>query len=268
MGQLLHRGNPAVRPLLPALQEAATSRIILVACDYDGTLAPIVADPDHAFPDDRAVQALASLAQLPGTHAAILSGRQVSVLEELSGAPVGVELIGSHGAERSDRLPEIDGRAREELAGVGKRLASLCQEFPGARLEAKPAGIAFHYRNVEPEQRSAAQIAARQVGHAHPELALLEGKMVVEFAGSATNKGDALLAVMDRVQADMVIFVGDDVTDENAFSVLRPVDVGVKVGPGETRARYRVEDQTQVAAILESLLAHRRDLPKDLTTGC
>jgi trehalose-phosphatase len=255
-------------PVMQALQRAAASPNVLVASDYDGTLAPIVADPDRAFPDTRAMRALASLAELPGIHAAILSGRQVSVLEALSGGPVGVKLVGSHGAEQADGAPKIDGQLREELAEVRRQLASLCEEFPGARLEAKPTGVAFHYRNVESEQQSAAESAARRVGLAHPELALLEGKMVVEFAGSAIDKGDALLVLRDRTRAEVIVFIGDDVTDENAFAALRPVDVGVKVGPEPTRARFRVDDQAQVAEILEALLAFRLDRSRDRNPGC
>ena len=251
-----------MRLLTQALRGAAACRVVLVACDYDGTLAPIVVDPDRAYPEARAMTALASLAVLPDTHVAILSGRQVSVLEALSGRPFGVVLIGSHGAESAGRSPNIEAQARRDLAAVGRRLADLCDEFPGSRLEMKPAGVAFHFRNVDPERQSAAQSEARRIGLDSPVLVLIEGKKVVEFVGSAMDKGDALVALRDRVQADVVVFIGDDVTDENAFAVLRPVDVGLKVGPQATRARFRVDDQTQVAVILETLLAFRTQRPE------
>ena len=257
-----------MRLLTQALRGTAACRVVLVASDYDGTLAPIVTDPDRAYPEARAMSALASLAVLPDTHAAILSGRQLSVLEALSGRPSGVTLIGSHGAEAAGGSPDVEAQARQDLAAVGRQLADLCDEFPGSRLETKPAGVAFHFRNVDPARQSAAQSEARRIGLDFPVLVLIEGKKVVEFVGSAADKGDALVALRDRVQADVVVFIGDDVTDEDAFAVLRPVDVGLKVGPRATRARFRVDDQTQVAGILETLLAFRTQRPEIPLAGC
>jgi trehalose 6-phosphate phosphatase len=245
--------------LTQALKIAAASDVVLVASDYDGTLAPIVADPDRAYPDARALAALVSLSALPGTYAAMLSGREVAVLEQLTGGSPGVELVGSHGAEQAGRSPHLEAPAQGDLADVHNRLAKLCDEFPGSQLEAKPAGVAFHYRNVDPARQPAAKAAARRIGLDYPGLVMLEGKRVVEYAGSQTHKGHALLTLRDRWEADVVVFIGDDVTDENAFAALRPVDVGIKVGPEATRARFRVDDQTHVAAVLESLLAFRRD---------
>jgi len=96
-------------------------------------------------------------------------------------------------------------------------------------------------------------------------LTILNGKRVVEITGSATNKGHALRSLRDRWAADVVVFIGDDITDEDAFAALRPIDVGIKVGAGATRARFRVDDQTQVASVLESLLAFRRDKSRRVT---
>lgn len=245
--------------LRQALERAAASGVVLVASDYDGTLAPIVANPDLAHPDARALPALVSLGTLADTHAAILSGRDAAVLRRLTGAPTGVELVGSHGAERNGCLPQVEAQAREDLAAVQVRLAALCDKFPGSRLEVKPAGVAFHYRNVAAALHPTAQASARRIGLGFPGLTILLGKRVVELAGSTTNKGHALLALRDRWAADVVVYIGDDVTDEDAFAALRPDDVGVKVGAHPTRAEFRVDDQTQVSAVLESLLSLRRD---------
>ena len=248
-----------MKPLEQALKVVAGSDTVLVASDYDGTLAPIVADPDHAFPDARALAALVSLGALSGTHVAMLSGREVAVLERLTGSVPGVELVGSHGAERSGRGPDIEAQAREDLAGVRVRLAGLCRDFPGSHLEVKPAGVAFHYRRVDAEHRPAAQAAAHRIGLDYAGLTVLEGKQVVEVTGSTANKGDALLALRDRWAADVVVFIGDDITDEDAFATLRPLDVGIKVGDGATKARFQIGDQAQVATVLESLLAFRQE---------
>lgn len=241
-----------------ALQTAAETATLLVASDYDGTLAPIVTDPELAFPDARALSALVSLGRLPDTYVAILSGRDAAVLERLSGAPEGVELVGSHGAERSGLVPDVEGDARRDLALALGRLETLLAQFPGSHLEAKPAGVAFHYRNVSPSLRPAAESAARRVGEALPALTILPGKQVVELSGSLIDKGDALRALREQCDATMVVFVGDDVTDEHAFSVLGPDDPGIKVGAGDTAAGFRIENQSDVAGVLESLLTYRR----------
>ena len=251
--------------LMHELEVAAASDVVMVASDYDGTLAPIVADPDQAHPDAKALSVLVSLSVLPDTHAAILSGRNVAVLERLTGPPAGVELVGSHGAELGGRLPDVEAQARKDLAEVRVRLARLGDTFPGSHLELKPAGVAFHYRMVTAARQSTAESAARRIGRDYPGLTILNGKRVVEITGSATNKGHALRSLRDRWAADVVVFIGDDITDEDAFAALRPIDVGIKVGAGATRARFRVDDQTQVASVLESLLAFRRDKSRRVT---
>ncbi len=244
--------------LAEALAVAADGAVVLVISDYDGTLAPIVADPDLAFPDGRALSALVALGELPDTHAAILSGRDAAVLERLTGSPAGVELVGSHGAERAGRTPEVEDSARQDLGRAMGRLEALLADFPGSHLERKPAGVAFHYRNVAAELRPAAESAARKVGEDFPALSTLAGKRVVELAGSRVDKGDALGALRDQWDAGVVVFIGDDLTDEHAFAVLDANDVAIKVGAGESVARFRVEDQSDVAGVLETLLVHRR----------
>ncbi len=247
--------------LLEELRRAATCDTLLVVCDYDGTLAPIVADADRAYPDARAMTALVSLAELPHTYVALLSGREVAVLQRLTGGSPRVTLIGSHGAEQPGRVPAIEPEAREDLLEVKVRLSKLCNQFQGARLEEKPAGVAFHFRNVDPALQRAAEEAARRIGSGFPGLSILEGKRVVEFAGSKTNKGHALATLRSRWAADMVVFMGDDVTDEDAFVALQPVEVGIKVGKEATRAKLRIDSQEHVAPVLEALLAFRMDRP-------
>ena len=83
------------------------------------------------------------------------------------------------------------------------------------------------------------------------------GKAVLEFAVISTDKGEAIDIIRDRDDATAVVFFGDDVTDEKAFRRMRDGDVGVKVGPGDTLAAYRVESPDDVEAALV-YLARRR----------
>lgn len=237
--------------LVSALRRAAGSPRLLVACDYDGTLAPIVGDPSAALPYDPAVEALVGLADYADVGSVIISGRSVDTLVGFVGIRPGLQLIGDHGARPSASDPV----ASETVVEVTRALTAVAAEFNGATVEPKPLGAAFHYRQV-PESRDAAE-AARAVG-AKFGARVLEGKKVVEIMVGHGDKGSAISRLRDRDSFDRVVFFGDDVTDEDVFATLNSQDVGVKVGPGLTRARYRVGDPVAVAEALEVLGSERR----------
>jgi len=237
-----------------ALGRAAGADSLLVVCDYDGTIAPLVDDPAAAVPDPLAIEHLAALARLESTEVALLSGRALSVLASLSGAPIGVHLIGSHGAEASDeepapRSPDLD-TALQQFVEVGSR-------FPGSRVEEKPMGVAFHYRTVSLDRQPSAAEAAEAVAGRFPDLKSIHGKRVVELTAPGVGKGEAVEYLRARFAANVVVFMGDDVTDEDGFAVLRPEDVGVKVGSGLTAAEFRVDDTAAATELLGRIRALR-----------
>ena len=233
----------------PDLRRTA-SGVLLLATDYDGTLAPIVGDPAAAFPDPNATTALGELAALPDTHVAIMSGRARAELERLVGPLPGVRLIGGHGAEWDD----LD--ATPEAGELASRLQNVADRFPGAVVEAKPTGAAFHYRQVDDDDGA---LAAEAAIDAAGELAarVVHGKRVVELSTSNTDKGAALARLRKELAPDVTVFIGDDVTDEDAFLTLGPEDVAIKVGPGETAAAWRVADQSSVAGLLDEIVGLR-----------
>jgi trehalose 6-phosphate phosphatase len=243
--------------LARALAEAATVPRLLVTSDFDGTLAPIVNNPADARPLAEAAAALVELADLPDTTAALISGRALQTLRELSAMPSNVQLVGSHGAEfASGFTHDID---RDLLQTINEQLAAIAAERPGVAVELKPASVALHVRNASPEDGKAALAAAREAA-ASWDAQATEGKAVLEFAVISTDKGEAVDILRDQHNADVVVFFGDDVTDEKVFRRLRDSDVGVKVGPGETLAAFRIDTPEDVATALEFLLdarAHR-----------
>ncbi len=240
------------------LRDLARARVLLVVCDYDGTLAPVVDDPSRAWPDAAAMEALVGLGRLPGTHACIVSGRAMGALLRLAGAPAGVTLIGGHGAEADGVPPLIAPEQRQRLDELVARFRSIAQAYPGSRVEDKPVSAVFHYRQVDPAQWKAAADEASRLADEFPDLRKVTGKCVVEFLGADVHKGGAIAALTERFGADRVLFVGDDLTDEDGFAALRPDDVGVKVGRGRSLARYRVRDVPAVATTLRRLLELRR----------
>ncbi|MCP2164730.1 trehalose-phosphatase [Goodfellowiella coeruleoviolacea] len=241
------------------VQLARTPRL-LVACDYDGTLAPIVADPEQARPLPESVNALRSLAGLHETTTAVISGRALRDLATLSRLPAEVHLVGSHGSEFDvGFVHELDAQARELHRRVETELEQLVSGQPGVQLEVKPASVAVHVRRAEPEVADRVLAAVRSGPCTWEGIQVTEGKAVVELAVVQTDKGNALDVLRHQVGASAAMFLGDDVTDEKAFSRLCGPDLGVKVGPGETLAHFRINDTTDVATVLAFLLEERRN---------
>jgi trehalose 6-phosphate phosphatase len=238
-----------------ALTHIARAPRLLVASDFDGTLAHFVDNPVDARPLPGTMAALRALAALPDTTATLISGRALDVLGQLSGAPVGVHLIGSHGAEFGGGVSEPVDTAL--LAEIGAGLEAIAARYRGATVEYKPAGVVLHVRRAAPDDGATALEQAREAA-ASWTAAMTEGKAVLEFAVVNTDKGAAIDALRERENATAVVFFGDDVTDEKAFARLHGDDVGVKVGPGETLAGLRVAAPEDVAAALELLLTQRK----------
>ena len=251
--------------LVRALDAAAATERLLVASDFDGTLAPIVDNPADARPLPRAAEALVALAELPSTDVVLVSGRALAILREYSGMPSSVHLVGSHGAEFDAAEPSDSGKTpgfaldidEALLSRITAELEAIADGKPGVAVEMKPASVALHVRNASAADGSAALEAARVVGEA-AGVEITAGKAVLEFAVISTDKGEAVDILREQTDATAVTFFGDDVTDEKAFRRMRGADVGVKVGPGETLAGYRVESPEHIAAVLEYLLQRRR----------
>lgn len=237
-----------------ALSAAARTPRLLVASDFDGTLAPIVNNPADARPLPGAAEALIALAALPSTAAALISGRALATLRELSSMPDAVHLVGSHGAEfESGFSRDID---RALLKAITDGLDAIAAGKPGVTVETKPASVALHVRNASPADGDAALAAAWEASSAW-DAHITTGKAVLEFAVISTDKGEAVDILRERLDATAVVFLGDDVTDEKAFARLRDSDIGVKVGPGDTAAGYRVDSPADVATALRRLVDAR-----------
>lgn len=235
--------------LATALAALAGRRPLLVATDYDGVLAPLVGDPGAALPSPGAAEALARVAAADGVTVALVSGRGLEDLQAVSGFAGPYRWIGSHGAEFGGPLTgQLAGR-RDALAAS---LTPLVAAVPGARLEVKPASVAVHVRQVADPAAAAALLASADAA-ADPSLTKKPGKAVLELAVTDADKGSAVTRLRDELGAATVLYLGDDRTDEDVFATLGPEDAGIKVGEGETTARYRVADPAAVVAVLRTL---------------
>jgi trehalose 6-phosphate synthase/phosphatase len=256
--------DPGVpEPLRGAVARIAEVERLLVALDFDGTLAPLVDRPEDARATDRARAAIERMAGHEDTRVALISGRALDSLKDVASPPVAALLSGSHGVELqldgggvTIDLRENEVTRLEELIGIVESAASGAD---GAWVERKPAGIALHTRQLGPSAGAALQREARErVERALPGLSTRTGKNVLEFAVRASDKGEAVTRLRQHAGADAVLYVGDDVTDEDAFATLEIDDVGVKVGQGKSLAAYRLRGPDDVAELLE-LLADARD---------
>lgn len=255
-----------------ALTAFAARPRVLVAVDFDGTLAPLVTDPLRSRAVAGGLEALRDAAALGGVTTAVVSGRDLTTLELLTGIGPddAITLIGSHGAQtnRGDRsgpasaagaalLDEAEAALLEDLRGD---LEAIRCRYPEVRLEYKPAAVVLHTRGVEPSAAEAATKAAHEVGRRHAGVHVIPGKEVVELSVSPADKGSALAELARASSSEATLYVGDDVTDERAFATLHPLsgDLTVKVGAGETVAVQRVPDPEAVVELLKLFVDIRR----------
>ncbi len=251
--------NPSSR-LDQRLREISTAPVLLVATDFDGTVAPIVPRYEDATADRDAIVALRMLSQLPHTFVAVISGRSLDDLSKRMDGASDFHLIGSHGSEFesgfAERLTEADLHL---LEAIRIELEPIVARFPGSRIELKPGALAFHFRELSDEEGAQAEQAVMLGPGRRHGVQVRQGKKVVEFSVVPANKGLALDRIRQRVGATVVVYLGDDVTDEDAFAALSGPDLGLKIGSGGTSAKYRVPERSDVSRLLARLAEARAE---------
>lgn len=245
--------------LVERLRMIAPDEPLLVCSDFDGTLAPIVTRPEDAAPLDGMGPLLDRLALSDLTTVAVVSGRSLTDLKALSGLIGPIVLVGSHGGEfETGFVSDLTPQQSELLQQLDSVLSQMISDAPGAELERKPISIAVHVRQASRMDADRVLTAVREGPALWPGVHATAGKEVLELAVQQVDKGGAITILRRSALADpTVVFVGDDVTDERGFEALEPGDVGVKVGPGETAAEYRVESVESVRSLLTLLAALR-----------
>ncbi len=253
---------PLAPELLEAVRRVAGVEHLLVAMDFDGTMAPLVDRAGDARALPRSAAAFAALAELPRTTTALISGRALDSLRLVASPPEKTLLIGSHGAEvwmgpGSAELM-LDDAQRDLLAAVRKELESIVEVAPGTLLEDKPAGVVLHTRLADDDVAEDAVSAARTVLQDRPGVFLKTGHRVLETSVVNATKGEGVDFLRQATGAAAVVFAGDDTTDEDALGRLVPGDLGLKVGSDFTQAEFRVESPARIGDFLEALLRERK----------
>jgi len=254
--------------LLAAVRRVAGAGHLLVAMDFDGTMAPLVDHAGDARALPRSAAAFAALTELSRTTTALISGRALDSLRAVASPPEETLLIGSHGAEvwmgpGSSELM-LDDAQRELLAEVRRELEGIVEQAPGTLLEDKPAGVVLHTRLAADDVAEDAVAAARTVLQDRSGVFLKSGNRVLETSVVNASKGEGIAFLRQAAGATAVAFAGDDTTDEDALASLVPGDLGVKVGLDFTQAEFRVEAPVHICELLEALLRERK---KALNSG-
>jgi trehalose 6-phosphate phosphatase len=247
MRNILARANREV------LQQFAWSKVLL-AFNYDGTLAPIVTKSERAVMRDSTRQLLEELVKL--YPCIVISGRaQRGALRRLHG--VGVhEIVGNRGMG----LRHATNKLAELVAGWRPLLEERLARLRGVKVEDKVFSLAIHYRQSREKKGARAEIvnAVAALG----DVRLIGGKQVVNvLPQGAPHKGIALERERARLKCDTAIYVGDDETDEDVFSLEQPGQLlSIRVGQRRSSAAgYFIESQQDVDDLLRTLVRLRKD---------
>jgi trehalose 6-phosphate phosphatase len=238
------------------LSQVAWSRVLL-AFDFDGTLAPIVGDRKSASMRARTAQLLARVSAL--YPCAVISGRsRADVTARIRGAGVQY-VVGNHGLEPGTELAHF----ARETARVAAPLREALAPFSGIEVEDKRYSLAIHYRRAR--RKGDARAAIQQAVVRLPRrMRMIPGKQVVNVVpDGAPNKGDALIKLRAKARADTALYVGDDITDEDVFVLDQPGRLfTVRIGLSRSSsAAYFLRAQREVDALLAKLSAVRQKGP-------
>ena len=239
------------RPTHDLLETFAWSNVLL-AFDYDGTLAPLVNAPAHAYMRASTRRLLRRVSTL--YPCVVITGRaKADAVGRLRNIEV-CRVVGNHGAEPS---PDAKAMRRRVLQWLPVLTARLSRR-QGVFIEDKGLSVAVHYRQAR--KRNLTRRAVLSVAKSLKDVRLVGGKLVVNFlVPDAPHKGLALERERVHFACDTVIYVGDDETDEDVFQIDRPGQVlSIRVGRKRTSAApYYLRNQAEVDRLLETLVAVR-----------
>lgn len=244
------------------VKKKLAGRPLFLFFDYDGTLAPIVSKPDSAAMSQSARMLLKKLSVNPRCRIAVISGRSVRDVSKRVGIK-GIVYAGNHGLEikRADGrvITHVPLRYLLRVGSIKKALNTVVMKFKGAILEDKGCSVSVHYRMVV---RDASKKLWSEIHRALMQderkgaIIVRKGKMVLEILPKVSwDKGRIVLSILTGFKNALPLYVGDDVTDEDAFEAIDKKGIGILVGgPKRTKARYRLKDANEVEELMRRIL--------------
>lgn len=258
-----HPALPSALERLDAIAEQAKGKEITVFLDYDGTLTPIVETPDKAILSDTMRKTVVELSR--HCTVGVISGRDLDDVRD----KVKIDSIvyaGSHGFDIAGPSGlAVDHQVGDEflpsLDKAEKTLSKKLDSIQGVAIERKKFAIAIHYRLADPERTDDIEAVVDDVAAQHADLRKARGKKIFELQPKMDwHKGKALFSLLATLKLDrddvLPIYLGDDVTDEDAFRALQRRGVGIVVWdePYETAASYYLNDPDEVGEFLRALI--------------
>jgi trehalose 6-phosphate phosphatase len=255
------------RHMLPSIDNLGQYCIFL---DLDGTLVDIEDRPDDVSVDPATLRFIERLRDHVGRALAIISGRDIHVIDRLL-YPLVLPVAGVHGLQRRDaagRLhsPTIDQSAVEAIAAL---VESAFLSEPGVVIERKTGAVAIHYR-LRPDFEKRCRAVAQKIVSDRADLNLISGKMVCEIRLHGNNKGGVISSFLEErpFKGRRPIFAGDDVTDEAGFlSVNDCGGISIKIGEDLTAARYRAANILELRNWFDGLITPPGELAPAKTAG-
>jgi len=238
--------------------------------DYDGTLAELAESPQKAVMPDNVRAALAGLAKAQDTFVAIVSGRMLVDLKKAVGID-GLVYAGNHGLELEGGglhfSNGLDGNIRFAAGRIALALKEALRDIDGVLIEDKGLSVSVHYRHVLSQYVSEVRRVVDRTMIYSPDrsgFALHHGKMVFEIRPiSKFNKGSVVMWLLRQTDNDWrdkftPLYIGDDITDEDAFIALRESGITVRVGKSDdSAAQYYLNHTGDVSTFLSRLFALR-----------
>lgn len=246
------------KPRLKSVLKAyAQSDKRLLNLDDDGTLMPIVKNPEQTFPSQDLLDLLSALISDPCNKVVISSGRDMSTIESWLG-DLGLDMIAKHGVffREGGTWSELRHSIgwKEEILGMPEQATD---KTPHSRIESKRTALVWHYREVDPwlaDLRVPQLIASLVKPCTRLGLRIMHGNKIVEIKSADYNKGTAVQRLLQNNGYGLILTMGDDVTDKD-MSVALPEDaVTIKVGRFSDAARYYLPEQGDVCPLLARLV--------------
>lgn len=232
------------------------ARVVCLLFDYDGTLSKIARTPSEAKISDTMRALLQEVVKIDKVFLAIISGRPIEEVKQMVGV-AGAYYAGNHGFEIEGPnfrfLHPLLTKHRDELSLVVRRLRTSLSSFRGVLIENKGATISVHYRLVNQALVPKLKLSFFDVVHNVENIRITEGKMVLEVRPKIDwDKGKAANLILGKLkEPDLVFYVGDDQTDEDAFRALQSFHtILILNGKLTSSAKYYLRNQGEVETFL------------------
>ena len=239
------------------LKKVKTSKKKLVLLDYDGTLVEFNENPELAVIDDELKKIINKIVNHKNTQLAIISGRDQDFLEKNFDQKK-IILAAEHGQYmkfKKKKWLKISPLNRKWINNLMPIFESFTNRTPGTFIEIKKSSIAWHYRITDPELAAGRVVELNTVlsSMISDDLLIINANNVIEVIPAAINKGTTVSEILSKGKYDLIISIGDDVTDENMFKYLPKSAVTIKVGKKITKAKYYLDNVTNVRGLLTKI---------------